>query len=125
MSERSFVYRHGKRIEVDVVYPPSRPPRRRRNDTFVMVPLAQAAAITRALDQPKAMVGLVVLYENWANKGKPFTLSNHKLAGYGVGRYSKRHALRKMVAAGLITVEQKRGCAPRVRWVGPVQTLDG
>jgi hypothetical protein len=89
-----------------------------------MVPLDQAAAITKALKEPKAMVGLIVLYEHWANKGEPFALSNIKLAGYGVSRYAKERALEEMGAAGLITIDQKPGRAPKVRWVGPAKSFD-
>ena len=114
---RSVVHRHGKRIEVDVVYPPGCT-RRKRKDTFVMIPLAEAAAITKAVKAPKAMVAVVVLYEVWANKGRPFALSNIKLGGYGISRYAKQRALEEMEAAGLITVEWKQGCAPVVTWAG-------
>jgi hypothetical protein len=114
---RSVVHRHGKRIEVDVVYPPGCT-RRKRKATFVMVPLAEAAAITKAVKAPKAMVAVVVLYEAWANKGRPFALSDIKLGGYGISRYAKQRALEEMEAAGLITVEQKPGCAPVVTWTG-------
>jgi hypothetical protein len=83
-----------------------------------MVPLAEAAAITKAIKAPKAMIGLVLVYEAWVNKGKPFALSNVKLAGYGLSRYEKYRALEEMKTAGLITVEQKQGCAPIVTWIG-------
>jgi hypothetical protein len=79
-----------------------------------MVPLAQAAAMAKATRTPKAMVWVTVLYEWWANKGKPFTLSNKKLAGYGVTHDTKRRALRELEDAGLITVEQNGKCAPVV-----------
>jgi hypothetical protein len=109
-----FVHRHGKRIEVEVIYPASRPTRRRRKDTFVQVPLMRAASMAKATKTTKAMVWLVVLYEWWANKGRPFTLSNKKLAGYGVTHDTKRRALRELEAAGLITVEQNGKRAPVV-----------
>jgi hypothetical protein len=118
------VFRHGKHIEVDVIYPPSRPARRMQKDTFIMVPLIQAAAVTKVTKTPKAMVGLMVLYEAWANKGRPFALSNIKLAGYGISRYAKQRALEEMEAAGLITVERKQGCAPTVTWTGPAKTFN-
>ena len=55
---------------------------------------------------------------------EPFALSNIKLAGYGVSRYAKERAIEELEAAGLITVDQKPGCAPKVRWVGPAKTFD-
>ena len=112
------IYRHGKRIEVDVVYPPGCT-RRKRKDTFVMVPLAQAAAMAKATKTTKAMVWLTVLYEAWANKGKPFTLSNKKLAGFGVTPDTKGRALAEMEAAGLISVKRDGKRSPIVTWVDP------
>jgi hypothetical protein len=114
MTERSFVYRHGRRIEVETILPPSHPPRRRRKDTFAKVPLAKAAIMAKATKTTKAMVWVVVLYEWWANKGKPFTLSNKRLAGYGVTHDTKRRALRELEDAGLIAVEQNGKRAPVV-----------
>jgi hypothetical protein len=116
------VLAHGKWVEVDVVNPPNaKKTRRRRNDTFVQVPLALAAAITKATNTPKAMVGIMVLYEAWVNKGKPFTLSDKKLTGFGVKRNTRRRALDAMEAAGLVTVEWKNGRAPVVTLVEPAQ----
>ena len=83
----------------------------------MQVPLTQAAMMAKATKTTKAMVWLVVLYEWWANKGKPFTLSNKKLAGYGVTHDTKRRALRELEAAGFITVKQDGKCAPVVTWV--------
>jgi hypothetical protein len=109
---------HGREIEVEVIYPPGHPVRRKRKDTFVRVPLAEAIAITKAVRAPKAMVALMVLYEAWVNKGKPFPLSNIKFAGCGVTHDTKRRALADMVAAALIAVEQKGKSSPIVTWIG-------
>jgi hypothetical protein len=106
--------------ELEAAAPPKRKrARRRREDTFVTVPLALAAAMTKATNTPKAMVAFMVLYEAWANKGKPFPLSNMKLAGFGVQPLTRRRALRDLEAAGLITVEWKPGRAPVVTLVEP------
>jgi hypothetical protein len=113
-----YDYRHGKRFAVKTILPPGQQPRRKRKDTFVQVPLAQAAAIAKATKTTKAMVWLAVLYEVWANKGRPFVLSNQKLAGYGVSRYKKCRVLADMVRAELITLQQNGKGAPVVTWVG-------
>jgi hypothetical protein len=117
--EDSVVYRHGKRIEVTRIIPPEATPRRWRKDTFVQVPLAVAAAITKATKTPRAMVALMVLYEAWANKGKPFILSNKKLAGYGVTPDTKNRALADLDRAGLITIRRKGKGAATVTWITP------
>jgi hypothetical protein len=114
-----YDYRHGKRFAVKTILPPGQQPRRKRKDTFVQVPLAQAAAVMKAINTPRAMVALLVLYEVWANKGEPFTLSNEKLAGFCVTRYTKRRALADLERAGLIAVRQNGKGAPVVTWVGP------
>jgi hypothetical protein len=116
------VFAHGKWIEVEVVNPPNaKKARRHRDDTFVQVPLGVAAKFAKVTNTPRAMVWLMVLYEAWANKGKPFTLSDKKLTGFGVKRNTRLRALNAMEAAGLITVEWKNGCAPVVTLVEPAQ----
>jgi hypothetical protein len=75
-----------------------------------------AAAIARATKTPKAMVWILLLYEAWKAKGKPFTLSNVKLAQYGVNRERKRQVLAEMLAAGLITVHQQGKQSTIITW---------
>ena len=44
-------------------------------------------------------------------------LSTERLEPFGVSRHSKDRALRALLAAGLVTVERKRGRSPRVSLV--------
>jgi hypothetical protein len=67
------------------------------------------------------MVGLLVLYEAWRNNGKPFGLSNKKLAGFGVSHDTKRRAILEMEQAGLIAVQRNGKRAPIVTWIGHTQ----
>jgi hypothetical protein len=71
-----------------------------------MVPLERVAAAFKVLRQPLAMVWLVLLYEAWRAKGKPFTLSNVRLRQYGISRHSKYRALAAGEAAGIIQVNR-------------------
>ena len=111
----NYVIRQGKRIEV-VPIETGAAPKRRRADPFVKLPLPLAAAIATATKTPKAMVWILLLYEAWKAKGKPFTLSNVKLARYGLSRERKRQVLAEMVAAGLITVHQQGKQSTIVTW---------
>jgi len=111
----NYVIRQGKRIEV-VAIETGAAPKRRRADPFVKLPLPLAAAIAKATKTPRAMVWILLMYEAWKAKGKPFTLSNVKLARYGVNREVKRQVLAGMAAAGLITVHQQGKQSTIITW---------
>jgi hypothetical protein len=113
----NYVIRQGKRIEV-VPIETGAGPKRHRADPFVKLPLPLAATIAKATRTLRAMVWILVLYEAWKARGKPFRLSNVKLARYGVNRERKRQALAKMEAAGLITVHQQGKQSTIVTWNG-------
>jgi len=113
----NYVIRQGKRIQV-VPIETGAAPKRRRADPFVKLPLPLGAAICRATKTPKAMVWILLLYEGWKAKGKPFTLSNVKLARYGVNRERKCQVLAEMEAAGLITIHQQGKQSTIVTWNG-------
>jgi hypothetical protein len=112
----NYVTRQGRRIAVETVET-GITIRRRRAPPFVKVPLSLAAALAKATKTPKAMLWMLLLYEAWRAKGKPFTLSNVKLARYGVNRERKRQALAEMKAAGLIMVEQKGKQSPIITFL--------
>jgi hypothetical protein len=63
------------------------------------------------------MVWILLMYEAWRAKGKSFTLSNIKLARYGINREMKRQALAELEAAGLITVTQQGRQSPSIKMV--------
>jgi hypothetical protein len=56
-----------------------------------------------------------LLHQNWKEKGGPIKLANGMLRLYGISRYSKWRALRKLERLGLITVECRGRCSPIVR----------
>ena len=109
----NYVLRQGRKIEVDTVAT-GVSSRRRQKDPFVKVPLRVMAAITKATRTPKAMVGILLLHEAWKAKGASFTLSNVKLARYGISREVKRRALAEFEASGLILVKRRNSQTPVV-----------
>jgi hypothetical protein len=111
----NYVTRQGRRIAVETVETGVVPNGRRRQvDPFVQVPLRWAVAAARATKTPKALVWLVLLHEAWKAKGAPFSVSNARLARYGVSRETKRRALAQIEASGLSTVKRRHGRAPVV-----------
>ena len=98
---------NGERIKTRFVLPPGQPTRRRRQDAFVQVPLHLANEFAVATNTRKALVWLVILYEDWKSGGKPFALSNNKLAGFKVTRFMKYRALADLESAGKIRVAQR------------------
>jgi hypothetical protein len=112
---KHYVSRQGRRIAVETIETGVVPDRRRQQlDPFVKVPLRWAVAAAGATKTPKALVWLVLLHEAWKAKGAPFSLSNARFARNGVSRETKRRALAKLEASGLITVERRHGRAPVV-----------
>jgi len=108
----SYVIRQEKRIEVETMA--SAPAKRRRTKSFAKVPLAWAAAATKATKTPQAMVGILLHHMAWKTKRATFPLPNVALARYGVSRIMKRRALGALEASDLITVRRRHGMSPVV-----------
>jgi hypothetical protein len=111
-----FVMRKGERIPVKIRLPPGRPVRRRRQSTFVLVPLQWAAELTEITGTPKSLAWLSLLFAAWEAKGKPFVFSNDKLIGK-CSRELKRRVMFELEVAGWIKVEQKGKRAPIVTFL--------
>jgi hypothetical protein len=92
--------------------------RRRRQDTFVKVPLAAAAELAEITGTRKSLAWLSLLFAAWEAKGQPFVFSNKKLIGKCT-RELKRRTLSELEAAGWIRVEQKGKQAPLVTVLKP------
>jgi hypothetical protein len=89
-------------------------------EPWVKVPLKEMAAELKIMGMPGAIALLMLWYEAWRAKGKPFTLSNERLNQYGVKRDAKRLMLAKLEAAGRIRVERKGCRAPVIRRIRSV-----
>jgi hypothetical protein len=90
--------------------------RRRRQGTFVLVPLQWAAELAGITSTPKSLAWLSLLFAAWEAKGKPFVFSNDKLIGK-CSRELKRRVMSELEAAGWIKVEQKGKRAPTVTFL--------
>lgn len=112
------VMRKGERILVKIRRPGGRPVRRRRQGTFVMVPLQWAAELAEITGTRKSLAWLSLLFAAWEAKGQPFVFSNDKLIGK-CSREFKRRVLSELKAAGWIKVEQKGKRAPIVTILKP------
>ena len=86
-------------------------------DLFVKVPLWWAAAATKATRTTRFLVCIELLHASWKAKNLTFPVSNKRLGKAGISREVKRRVLRDLEAAGLITIERRRGCSPRVTLV--------
>src|SRR5262249_45370374 len=111
-------YRNGKRINIKISEPPGEKIRRRREDTFTLMPLQWAAKMTAATETPRAMVGVWLLYRAWETKSSTFEVPNGALAAFGVSPDVKRRALWQFEAAGLIKVEWRGRKSPIVTLLG-------
>jgi hypothetical protein len=88
--------------------------KKRKEPPFVRVPLWWAESAAAATKSPSALVWVHLLYVAWKRKSMAFPLSNKYLERNGVSREVKRKVLRNLEAAGLITVERRRGRSPRI-----------
>jgi ribosomal protein S19E (S16A) len=86
-------------------------------DRFVKVPLWWAEAAAKATRTPGFMVCIELLHASWKAKSVTVLVSNKRLRKAGVSREIKRRVLRDLEAAGLITIERRRGCSPRATLV--------
>lgn len=64
-------------------------------------------------------VALLIRHLHKMRGPSPVALSNVQAEKYGVSASAKRRALVELEKAGLITVERKAGCAPRVAPIEP------
>jgi hypothetical protein len=108
---------HGKRIEVETHLPPEK---KRKRTEFVQIFVQLVSDMVTHMQTQDAGVWIAVIQEVWKNDYKPFTLSNEKLARYGVtSRDVKRRILGRLADYGYIAIEQEGKCAPVVTWLGP------
>ena len=81
------------------------------------IPLAWLATAARLPGQSLAVgVGLWHL-AGLRRTQQHLALSTERLGSFGVSKYAKDRALRHLIAAGLVTVERKKGRSPRVSLV--------
>jgi DNA-binding transcriptional ArsR family regulator len=93
---------------------------KRKEPSWAKVPMWLAKAATEAtkdMKAPAALVWIHMLHASWKAKGAPFLLPNVSLRNDGASRLTKYRVLRKLEAAGLITVERRGRKSPLVRWV--------
>lgn len=95
------------------------PAKRKKVEPFVKVPLAWMAAACRATNNHKALVCVALLHASWKAKSLTFPLPNGRLKRVGIGRDTKRRALRDLEQAGLIVVKWQPRKTPVVTLVLP------
>jgi hypothetical protein len=117
-SGNAYQFRDGKRINIEITYPPGQKIRRKREGTFAVVPLQWAAKGLIAMNTPKAVVLVWLIYRSWQRKSPTFDVPNGALAGLGVSPDAKVRALRQLATAGLIKVEWRLRKSPIVTLLG-------
>ena len=89
---------------------------KKRHQQFVQVPLILVDKIARTSQDKTLAVLCHLLHETWKQGGGPIKVPNGMLTKIGVGRCAKYHALGKLEALGIISVEQGRKKSPVV-WI--------
>ena len=90
------------------------PVKREKTEPFAMLRLKRAAAAYAAMNCPKAMVWAWLMHETRKTGKATVTMPNGALAKLGVSRKVKSLALRRLEAAGLITIERPSRKTPVV-----------
>jgi hypothetical protein len=120
MTEYVYSPSAGRRIEVEELDTGVQPSKARRRETvaYAQIALKLAAECAKATMTQQAVVWLLLRYMAWSTRSSTFPCPNGMMRRYGVSREVKRKALEKLEAAGLISVQQPRGCAPLVTLIG-------
>jgi hypothetical protein len=77
------------------------------------VPMAWIAAAIQARALPVA-IGILYLKGLYKAGGRPFPVSSRMLKPWGITKTMKTKGLRKLAAAGLITIESRSNASPMV-----------
>jgi Bacterial regulatory proteins, gntR family len=90
-------------------------PQHKRGEWFLCGPIPGAwLAVAARLPGRALHVALAIWHEVKIGKSGKARLTHSALARFGVSPHVAHRALPKLEAAGLVTVERRNGCAPRV-----------
>lgn len=125
MTEYVYIPSLGKHIEVEELDTGAKLSKARRRETiaYVQILLQLAAECAKATGTPKAFVWLWLRYEAWNSGGLTISCPDGPMLRHGVSGKVKRQALRRLEAAGLISVQRPPGLAPIVTLIGDSWTL--
>jgi hypothetical protein len=87
----------------------------KREHHFIKMPWSWLERLSQVRNRASFLVILVVLYQHWKHKSRPFTLRNSTVSEFGITRWQKWTALGELEALGLITVDRRDRKAPLIR----------
>ena len=90
------------------------PARRRPGREFTIIPRSWSDQLKAARYISTFKIAHHLLYQNWKTGGRPIALTNVALAGAGVSRRSKWHALNELERLKLIKVERRPRKSPLI-----------
>jgi hypothetical protein len=118
MSNRRYVFSHGKRIEVETLDTGIEAKvKAKRRHRFVKVPLTWVDQL-RGAGGITYEVAIHILWKAWSRRA--YTVKLPQIPG--VSRCGKRAALRKLELAGLISVDRRPDKSPMVTVLGVCNT---
>ena len=94
------------------------PARRKKFQSYVKVPLKLTARAAAAIGDRRLFVWIWLLHRTWQRGTATVVVPSAALQKYGVSRDVKRHALKQLEAAGLITIDWRPHRNPVVTLVG-------
>ena len=114
-----IIRRHGRTIRVRrMSMPNSRTPearaRRLGEDRYSQVPLKWAAECAKTLRCPRAFIFVWLQYLSWLHNNMTFPVPNGDLKQFGIDRFTKHRTLKKLEAAGKLSILREGKKAVRV-----------
>ena len=86
----------------------------KRREHFIKAPMWWYEKLANPMPATRCtvLVAWYLLYLHWKGRGEPFKLSNGMLQYDGIGRHTKRRALKDLEQRGLITVQWRARKSP-------------
>jgi len=89
--------------------------RAKSTERFVLIKLQQLDTLFGLKSRACTLLFMVMLYENFRHRGKPFILSADKIAANGgFSRRTQRRAVLRLEACGLISVKRRNRTPPEI-----------
>jgi len=109
-----YIYRHGRRIEVETLDTSPPPKKTGRHNQFVLVPQPWLSKLS-AMSIGTRWLAVALLWKSFLHYDRTFACSNALLKEFGLTRWQKDKGLIELERAGMITIERAQYRSPRIK----------
>ena len=114
MGDVHYIYRQGRRIEVEALDTSSPAKKTGRHNQFVLVPQPWLSKLS-AMSIGTRWLAVALLWKSFLHYGRTFACSNALLKEFGLTRWQKDKGLIELERAGMITIERAQYRSPRIK----------